>query len=158
MSVNVLFVCLGNICRSPMAEGVFQHLVDEAGLSDAIRVDSAGTGSWHVGERAHRGTRNILRKHGIHYDGRSRQIKAGDFDTFDYILTMDESNLKAVQQMLPKDSAAQVGRFMDFAPNAPTHEVPDPYYDGRFEEVYTLVLMAAEGLLEHIRTEEGLAE
>lgn len=156
MTVRVLFVCLGNICRSPMAEAVVQHLVNEAGLSDAITVDSAGTGSWHVGEQAHSGTRGILKKHKIDYEGRSRQIKRRDFADFDYILTMDESNLRNVQRIKPDDSEAVIQRFLDFAPDSAVHEVPDPYYSGRFEEVYQLVRAGAEGLLDHIREEHGL--
>jgi len=156
MPVRVLFVCLGNICRSPMAEGVLRHLVDEAGLSDRIEVDSAGTSSWHIGESAHRGTRNVLRQHGIAYDGRARQITPRDFDQFDYILAMDDANLADLRAMLPNGSQAVVRRFLDFADGITTREVPDPYYDGRFEEVYKLVRQGAEGLLAHIRAEQGL--
>jgi protein-tyrosine phosphatase len=156
MTVRVLFACLGNICRSPMAEAVFQHMVDEAGLSDAITVDSAGTGGWHVGEPAHRGTRGVLNQHGISYTGRARQISRADFDRFDYVLAMDSSNLDDLQQMQPPDSAATVRRFLDYADDAPAHDVPDPYYDGRFEEVYRLVRHGAAGLLAAIRADEGL--
>jgi protein-tyrosine phosphatase len=156
MPVRVLMVCLGNICRSPMAEAVFRHRVAEAGLSDEIVVDSAGTSSWHVGENAHRGTRNVLRKHGIQYAGRARQITPHDFALFDYILAMDNSNFSDLKRMLPDDSRAFVGRFIDFAEDAGINEVPDPYYDGRFEEAYALVTQAADGLLAHIREEKGL--
>lgn len=156
MTVRVLFVCLGNICRSPMAEAVFQNLVNEAGLSDEIIIDSAGTGSWHVGERAHRGTLAVLKKHGIDYNGRARQITSSDFNQFDYILTMDEDNLADVRRMVPENSHAVVARFLDFGENLPAREVPDPYYDGRFDEVYDLVRRGAEGLLAFIRKEKGV--
>jgi protein-tyrosine phosphatase len=156
MSVRVLFVCLGNICRSPMAEAVFQQHVEDAGLRDKISVDSAGTSSWHVGERAHRGTRNVLRTNGINYEGRARQIVPQDFEQFDYILAMDDSNLSNLRQIMPANSDVVVKRFLDFAGDVPTREVPDPYYDGRFQEVYELVQQGAAGLLRHIRQEEGL--
>jgi len=156
MTVRVLFVCLGNICRSPMAEAVFQHLVEEAGLSHAIEADSAGTGSWHTGERAHRGTRDVLARHNIPYEGRARQVARRDFGQFDYILAMDDDNLDDLERMMPPDSRAKLARFLDFAPQAPVREVPDPWYDGRFDEVYALVRQGAAGLLEHIRREEKL--
>ncbi len=154
--IRVLFVCLGNICRSPMAEGIFQHLVEEAGLSDQIVVDSAGTGSWHVGEPAHRGTREVLRRHGIDYTGRARQFTRSDLDRFDYILAMDHENLSAIRARANGSTDAEIGLFMDYAPDAGVREVPDPYYSGRFEEVYKLVRQGAEGLLAHIREKHGL--
>jgi protein-tyrosine phosphatase len=156
MAVRVLFVCLGNICRSPMAEAVFQHLVDEAGLSDAITVDSAGTGNWHVGEKAHSGTRTVLRQHGINYEGRARQVKRGDFAGFDYLLAMDGSNLANLQRMMPDNSDAVVKRFLEFAEGDSVRDVPDPYYNNRFEEVYRLVKAGSEGLLKHISAEHDL--
>jgi protein-tyrosine phosphatase len=154
--VRVLFVCLGNICRSPMAEGVFQHLVDEAGLSDRVIVDSAGTGNWHIGESAHRGTRQILAANGIDYRGRARQISRADLNGFDYILAMDYDNLSSLRAMAHNGSSARIGLFMDYAPQTGEREVPDPYYDGSFDRVYDLVRQAAEGLLAHIREERNL--
>ncbi len=156
MPIRVLFVCLGNICRSPMADAVFQHLVNEAGLSDQITVDSAGTAGYHAGEPAHRGTRNVLSKHNIPYDGRSRQVVRADFADFDYILAMDNSNLANLERMAPQDSVAVIKRFLDYAEDAGETQVPDPYYDGRFEYVYQLVLNASGGLLAHIRETEGV--
>ncbi len=149
--VNVLFVCLGNICRSPMAEGVFRQMVKDAGLEDAIRVDSAGTASYHVGEQAHHGTLRTLNKHNIQYDGRSRQLSKHDFHTFDYILAMDQSNLRAIRSRMPADSQAHVAMLLDYATNTRVRDVPDPYYNGRFDEVYSLVKSGGQGLLETIR-------
>lgn len=154
--VRVLFVCSGNICRSPMAEGVFQHMVDEAGLSGQIQVDSAGTGPWHVGEAAHRGTQKELARHGIRYVGRSRQINGSDFSRFEYVLAMDAHNLADLQYMSRGKQDVEVRLFLDYAPRAGKREVPDPYYNGRFTEVYDLVRQASEGLLAHIREVHGL--
>ncbi|MCZ7542176.1 MAG: low molecular weight phosphotyrosine protein phosphatase [Anaerolineae bacterium] len=154
--VRVLFVCLGNICRSPMAEGVFSHLVKEAGLGDRIVVDSAGTGDWHIGERAHPGTRDILKQHDIDYDGRARQLTDADLGAFDYILAMDRNNLADLRARANGATPAEIRLFLDYAEGVNEREVPDPYYSGRFEEVYRLVRAAAEGLLDHIRARHGL--
>jgi protein-tyrosine phosphatase len=154
--VKVLFVCLGNICRSPMAHGVFQHMVNEAGLAEKIMVDSSGTASYHVGETPHRGTQKTLKDHGISFNHRARQLAHHDFSEYDYILAMDESNLMTIQSRKPKDSDAKIGMFLDYAEGASTREVPDPYYDGRFEEVYELVTAGAKGLLKTIREEHNL--
>lgn len=155
MTVRVLFVCLGNVCRSPMAEAVFQHLVDEAGLTDQITSDSAGLDDYHIGERAHPGTRAVLRQHGIAYEGRARCVTRADFERFDYILAMDDNNLADLETMAPPGSRAVIRRFLDFAADVPTREVPDPYYSGKFDYVYGLVRQGAEGLLAHLRAHKG---
>ncbi len=154
MSVNVVFVCLGNICRSPMAEAVFQHLVDEAGLSDKIAVDSCGTGAWHVGEAAHRGTKQVLARHNIPYNGRSRQVNAADMDPDNYVVAMDDSNMRDLKRRF--GDHPRLYRLLDFAPNTNEHNVPDPYYTGNFEYVYQLVSDGCRGLLQTIRAENKL--
>lgn len=145
--IRVLFVCLGNICRSPMAEGVFQYKVNEAGLGEKILIDSAGTAGYHEGEQAHSGTRKMLQQNGIDYRGRARTLTRNDFHNFDYILAMDADNLADIQSRRPEDSKAVIKLFLDYAPEQPVREVPDPYYNGRFQEVYNLVTAASDGLL-----------
>ncbi|MEO0565251.1 MAG: low molecular weight protein-tyrosine-phosphatase [Chloroflexota bacterium] len=155
--ISVLFVCHGNICRSPMAEAVFQQMVNDAGLGDQIRADSAGTIGYHAGETAHRGTLEVLRKHNIPYDGRSRKIKASDFEAFDYVVTMDDNNLRNLRSM--PTANANTRMFLSYANDAGTstvREVPDPYYDGRFDYVYHLVKTGCEALLAEIRKNHNL--
>jgi protein-tyrosine phosphatase len=137
-----------------MAEGVFAHLVQEAGLSSKIEIDSAGTGDWHVGSLAHHGTRDILQLNGIKYSGCARQITATDLENFDYVITMDEENFYNVQQL--GKAKAQVAPLLSFANNTDLREVPDPYYVGGFDRVYDLVYDGCEGLLEHIRSEHKI--
>jgi len=155
MTVRVLFVCLGNICRSPMAEAVFQQMVDDAGLSKEILVDSAGTGSWHIGEPAHSGTRQVLKEHGITYNGRARQVQPEDMQNEStYIVTMDDSNMSDLQRHY--GTRPHLVRLLDFATQTTEKNVPDPYYSGNFAYVYQLVTDGCRGLLAAIRHEEGL--
>ncbi|MED1782683.1 low molecular weight phosphotyrosine protein phosphatase [Brevibacillus fortis] len=148
---KVLFVCLGNICRSPMAEAVFRHLVEAEGLAGEISIDSAGIGGWHAGEPPHKGTQKVLTENGIAHDTlRARQIVVQDFSEYDYIVCMDEENLSALNQMAP--SGKKVHRLLDFADSAQEQNVEDPYYTGRFTYVYDLVNAGCRGLLEDIKT------
>lgn len=152
-TIRVLFVCLGNICRSPMAEAVFRHLVKEAGLSDQIDVESAGTGNWHAGERPHAGTLGVLNRNQVAVGGkRARQISRSDLTSFDYIVAMDEENQNDIEALFHQ----RVPRLMEFAPPGMPLDVPDPYYTGRFDLVYDLVTEGSKGLLAHIRQKESL--
>lgn len=152
--VRVLFLCLGNICRSPMAEAVFSQLVQEAGLADQITVDSAGTGSWHIGEAPHRGTQRILRQKGIDYTGRARQITAADLTPDTYVIAMDRSNISDLRRQVGDHD--RVYLLLDFAEHTTQREVPDPYYTGNFEAVYNMVADGCRGLLAAIRKWENL--
>lgn len=152
--IRVLFVCLGNICRSPMADGVFQHLVREAGLQDHFEIDSAGTAGYHTGEAPHRGTQKVLRQHGVAYRHAARQVTAGELAGWDYVIPMDASNLGNLERM--GSAKHEMRLLLDYAPETGVSEVPDPYYTGRFEEVYALVEQGCRNLLAHIRAEEGL--
>ena len=157
--IKVLFVCLGNICRSPMADAVLQHKVKEAGLENQIMVDSAGTGNWHVGEKAHKGTLNVLKKNNVPYDGRARQFVQRDLSDFDYILAMDTENLGTIKRIAGGESDGEIALFLSYANAAgltDVKEVPDPYYDGRFDYVYELVEKGSRALLDHIRKQHNL--
>ena len=155
--INVLFVCLGNICRSPMAEAVFKDLVVKEGLDDQFYIDSVGTGDWHVGEKAHPGTRNVLSQHGIRCDSRSRQVTRTDLEQADYIIAMDLSNVSELDYSFRNVGLnGRVHLLLDFADNTRVREVPDPYYNGNFEGVYQLVDAGCRGLLAHIRDEQNI--
>lgn len=151
--IGVLFVCLGNICRSPMAEAVFRHLVKEAGLSDRVLIDSAGTGNWHAGKPPHEGTRRILDQYAISYEGlAARQVAAEDFSRFQYIVAMDNQNEQDLRTLARK-ADARIIKLLDLVPESKLKEVPDPYYTGNFEEVYEMVQQGCRALLELIRQE-----
>ncbi|PCJ20184.1 MAG: phosphotyrosine protein phosphatase [Gammaproteobacteria bacterium] len=148
--IKVLFVCLGNICRSPTAHGVFEHLVAQAGLSDSIRVESAGTGAYHVGEPSDPRSVQEASKRGYDLSAiRAQQVKANDFQRFDYILAMDHSNLADLKALCPVEHQSKVALFLDYGQVYSEQEVPDPYYGGGkgFLKVLDLVEDASQGLL-----------
>jgi len=154
MSVKVLFVCLGNICRSPTAEGVFQKLVVDAGLGKRIHIDSAGTANWHQGRAPDPRTVAAANRRGIDLSVlRARAVKASDFYEFDYILAMDKNNLADLELIKPHDYTGHLGLFLDFGSQSTYLEVPDPYHGGSegFETVLDLVEDAAKGLFASIQ-------
>jgi protein-tyrosine phosphatase len=162
--IRLLFICAGNICRSPMAEALFRHLVTEAGLAGHFEIDSAGTGAWHLGELPHPETRAILDQQKISYAGqRARQIQRADIEHYDYLVVMDSDNYQDVAA-LARRSGKQRGelvRLLDFADPRVTggeRDLFDPYYQGGYDRVYTFVRSACEGLLRHIRQKEELPE
>ena len=153
-SISVLFVCLGNICRSPTAQGVFQKLVINENLEELIEVDSAGTGDWHIGKSPDSRSCQTALNHGIDISSlRARLFENRDFARFDYILAMDKKNLKDISIMKPQDYSGNLDLFLSFASNPSLTEVPDPYYSGSdgFELVIDLISDASKGLLKHIQ-------
>ncbi|WP_371397236.1 low molecular weight protein-tyrosine-phosphatase [Fretibacter rubidus] len=150
-SPSVLFVCLGNICRSPTAEAVFKSRANNAGID--VYVDSAGTSGWHIGERPDPRSIEAGEAAGYDFTGQaSRKVTRADFGDFDHIIAMDAQNLKDLSALCPPDLRGKLSLFLDFAPNAGVRDVPDPYYGGGdgFTRVLRLVEQASEGLLAYI--------
>jgi len=156
MMHKVLFVCLGNICRSPTAEGVFRAQVAAAGLSEVIGIDSAGTAAWHIGKAPDQRAQAAATRRGYDLTAlRGRQVAVADFGEFDYILAMDRSNLADLLAQCPAEQRHKVRLFLSFSSQWQDHEVPDPYYGGAdgFDQVLDMVEDAAHGLLSDIRAE-----
>jgi protein-tyrosine phosphatase len=152
--VKVLFVCLGNICRSPTAEGVFRHVVIRAGLEDKIEIDSAGTHAYHVGDPPDPRAQLAAKRRGIDLSRlRGRKAVRADIETFDYVLAMDRENHENLLAICPEGLESKVQLFMEFAPHRSEREVPDPYFGGAsgFDRVLDMIEEAAAGLLEDIR-------
>jgi protein-tyrosine phosphatase len=158
--MRVLFVCLGNICRSPTAEGVMRALVREEGLTNTIQLESAGTGSWHVGSPPDARASAAARSRGIALEGTARQVREEDFKDFDLIVAMDRANVRELRGLAPgEEERAKVRLLREFDPagaGAEDLDVPDPYYGapGGFDEVLDLVQAACQGLLDQIRVDE----
>lgn len=148
--MGVLFVCMGNICRSPLAEGVFKHLATQRGVVDHFDIDSAGTGGWHAGDAPDPRAIDVALRHGITLDSKARQIRRSDFKQFDLLLCMDEDNREHLEAMGAPEHKLKL--LLEFDPKAPAREVPDPYYgeiDG-FMTVYQLVNGACAALLDSL--------
>lgn len=151
---KVLFVCLGNICRSPTAEGLMQHLVNEAGLQNYFEIDSAGTSAWHAGEPANSKTRSVAASHGVRIRSRARQIDPRDLDDFDLLVAMDDENYQNLMALASTGvQRARICRMRDFDPNPEDGQVPDPYFGGLhgFENVYQIVKRSCEHLLKALQ-------
>lgn len=151
--IRVLMLCMGNICRSPIAEAVFKDMVEKAGLAEKISVDSAGTSSYHAGELAHPRTLQVLERNHIYHDGRSRQVRAEDFVKFDYILAMDRDNLRQIDHYI-ETSRAKVTLFLSYAYHAGLmtfDEVEDPYYNDRYEDTYEVIRVGCKALLDYLK-------
>lgn len=152
--VSVLFVCLGNICRSPTAHAVFRKMVDENGLASNIEIDSAGTAAYHVGKHPDMRSMETAKNRGIEMiDLRARKVDFGDFYQYDYILAMDDENYHNLKEMALPEHHQKIQMFLDYTQDFPEREVPDPYYGGAqgFEHVFDLVESASQGLLNHIK-------
>ena len=152
--VKVLFVCMGNICRSPTAQGVFERLVEQTGLLQHIEIDSAGTHAYHIGHPPDPRAQAAAMRRGVDLSPqRARRVEAADFERFDYILAMDRDNIQHLEADCPPQHAHKLRLFLDFAPELHNNEVPDPYYGGPsgFEQVLDLVETGSEGLLRYLR-------
>lgn len=160
MKIKVLFVCLGNICRSPLAEGLFRHWVQEKALSSYFEIDSCGTAAYHIGE--HPDARSVANaaRNGLHYDHLGRQFEPQDFMHFDYILPMDDSNYEDIMALSPVSPKAKVLKMRHFDKEAPDEDVPDPYHGGEkgFQEVFDMLKRSTAALLEYICKTQGLGK
>ena len=152
MPTKILFVCLGNICRSPMAESIFRHQAKQGGLQDVVEVDSAGTGDWHVGQLPDPRTIRVLRENGIVDVSKARQVRPQDFQDYDLIVAMDASNVNNLERWAGSDPG-RVKLMRTFDPVATSLEVPDPYYGDmeNFRDVYAMLDRACAGLLQSVR-------
>lgn len=155
--ISVLFVCLGNICRSPMAEAVFRTQVEKADLSHLIEIESAGTGDWHLGHPPHAQTQAVLERHHIVCESkRARLFVAEDGAKFDYIIAMDSRNEADIRQLLEGVyTKAEIFRFLSLLPEKGLQDVPDPYYTGNFDEVFDMIGLGCERLLDQLRKRLG---
>jgi protein-tyrosine phosphatase len=150
---RILFVCLGNICRSPMAEGVFRRVAEDAGLLHLFDIDSAGMGDWHRGQPPDQRAQQAALRRGVDISAQSaRKIEPEDFEAFDLVVAMDGSNIADLEDIVPHAARGKIRRFLDYAPHLGIEDVPDPYYGGveGFDHALDLIEAAAEGLLAEV--------
>lgn len=149
-TISVLFVCLGNICRSPLAEGVFAQIASEAGLDQRFTIDSAGTGAYHAGEAPDSRSVAVAERHDVHLAGLARQVTVQDLERFDWIVAMDSSNRRSMEDIRPATGSGRIVLMRDFDPEESGGDVPDPYYGGEdgFEQVYQILDRSCRELLD----------
>lgn len=151
--IHILFVCHGNICRSPMAQYVFQNMIDQEGLTDQFFIDSAATSTEEIGNGLHYGTRNKLDEEGIPWGNHlARQITKRDYDTYDFIIGMDEANLRNINRMIGPDRDRKVYKLLQFAGSS--RDIADPWYTGNFDETYDDIKEGCEGLLRFLNNND----
>jgi protein-tyrosine phosphatase len=156
---RLLFICLGNICRSPMAEGVFRRVIEEEGLAHCFEIDSAGLGDWHVGQAPDDRAQAAARERGIEISGQcARQVVQEDFARFDLLLVMDRSNYAELKRRAPKPAHGKIRYLLDYAPHVGTKDVPDPFFGGAegFDHALDLIEEAAHGLVAALVSDEAL--
>lgn len=157
--VNILFVCLGNICRSPMAEAVFTDLAEKRKVKGEFNVDSAGIGDWHSGDLPHPGTRNILDDQQISYRGiTARQVRKEDWKRFDYIVAMDEQTMNDLKNWEKTEGNPSISRLMEYCDSADLLDIPDPYFTGDFQQAFQLIEAGCNALLEEVIKKHNLKQ
>lgn len=158
VKIKVLFVCLGNICRSPLAEGIFRQRIKERGIEDHFVADSSGTAAYHIGEKPDERSLANAEKNGVIYTHRGRQVKRDDFHQFDYVFAMDNANHRDLQHLMPKEPKAKLMMMRDFDQEATGSNVPDPYYGGEdgFQKVFEILDDSVNNLIDHLLEEHKL--
>ena len=151
MKTKVLFVCMGNICRSPTAEGIFRSIVLKQKLSDFFEIDSAGTHAFHIGNPPDIRSQQTARKHGVDLSNqRARKVHQSDFYYYDYIIAMDTDNIEVLRSICPANSQSQIKLLLDYLPASSFPSVPDPYFEGKFDEVFETIHAACTSFLENL--------